>query len=120
MFDENGGGSIIGSVWPKALDNINAEIALNNGEIEKFQVITFIQRNLCCTGHVGLLRAQLEISEEEAFHLSELVLKNQLKFSEDSCHLIGMPSLETIFMESCSNNNLKASKHFKSAGQKSI
>ena len=120
MFDEKGCGSIIGSVWPKALDDVNAEIAVNDGEIEKFQVIAFIQRNLCCTGHVGLLRAQLEISEEEAFRLSELVLKNQLKFSEDSCPLIGMPSLETIFMESCSNNNLKASKHFLSIVMKKV
>ena len=112
MFDENGGGSIIGCVWPKALDNVNAGIAINNGEVDKDSLISFIQRNLCCTGHAGLLMAQLGISEEEATILSELVLKNQLNLTRDSCSLIGMPSLETIFVESCSNTNLIAAKRF--------
>ena len=112
MFDGSGAGSIIGCVWPKALDDINAGIATCNGTIDKADILKVAERNICCTGQVGRLMSDLKVSEEEAETLSELVLNHQLNLrdNEDNRSLTGMPSLETILVESCSSSNLEASK----------
>ena len=115
VFDINGIGSIVGSFWPEKFNAINAEVALNYGEVQnKEELIKIVNKNVCCTGNPNLIQSNLGMSEEEAKVLSGIIIEHQLQFREDDNNfsVIGMPSLETIFIETCSKFNLESSKHF--------
>ena len=115
VFDTNGIGSIVGSFWPDNFNEVNIDAAQHFGEVtKKEELINVVNKNVCCTGNVELLRNKLGISKEEANVISSLVIENQLQLKGDGqdCSVIGMPSLETLLIESCSSSNLIASKRF--------
>ena len=112
MFDEGGTASIVGSIWPKALDELNANISRDNGEIDRDGLLKFVDRNVACTGNGKLIQKQFDMPHTEAKDLSSIVLDQQLKqdYEEEDCEVIGMPALESILVEPCSTNNLEAAK----------
>ena len=118
VFDKNGVASIIGCLWPEALDDINMDIAEHGGDItKKRELIDFVEKNISSTSDERLLRSSFNLSEEEAKVLSELALECQLHVCDKgeeclSCSSVELPSLETTVKESCSKTNLEASKAF--------
>ena len=117
-FDDKGMASIVGCIWPDELNEINENIAKNNGEIADYEeeLVRFIDQNISCTGDPRALRSRFHLSESEADDLSQLVLAKQLHNICDEvenckfCSCPPLPSMETLVMQKCTDKNFEASK----------
>ena len=115
VFNSSDEASIIGAIWPKALDEINIDLAKDNGECaNNRKLIEFVEKNISAMKDPRVLRSSFNLSEEHAQELSSLVHEHQFHVCDEetcsSCSSCELPSLETIIKQACSNVNHKASK----------
>ena len=115
-FDKMGKASLVGCLWPKALDEFNQVVADNNGDIKvDGALIEFVERNISASCDPRLLRSTFNLSPLESKRLAALVLEKQ--FNDDDIERASyteLPSLETIVKRRCSERNLKESRALKS------
>ena len=118
VFDEKGMASIVGSIWPDKLQNVNEEIADKEGkDVDEEDIVSFVNNNIFCTGDKNILRSYLDISETEAETLGNLVVKNQVHICNGEvdcnyCSSLPLPSLETMIKGKCSEDNYLSSEKF--------
>ena len=118
MYDCEGKAFIVGALWPDALNTINLNVALDNGELKEISELReFADRNLAASFDPRLLRAAFNVSEVEAVDLSKLVEKIQLHICEDElcplCLTVDLPSLETKVKGCCSIKNSESAMRLK-------
>ena len=118
LFDSDGKASIVGCIWPSALDEINLNVAESKGQLTKISELKgFVETNLVATTDSRLLRATFNLSEVEAEHLSQLVHDNQLHICNDQtcllCSSVELPSLETLVKHCCFGKNNENVKRFR-------
>ena len=114
-FDKMGKASLVGCIWPKALDEFNQVVADNNGVIKvDGALIEFVERNISASSDPRLLRSTFNLSPLESKRLAALVLEKQFDDDDiDRASYIELPSLETIVKRRCSERNLEESRALK-------
>ena len=118
IFDTRGQASIVGCIWPRALEEINFELAQQHDEIGKqVELVQFVERNISTSTDPRLIRSDFSLSDEEANTLGKLVEEQQVNICEfeddDEFETSDLPSLETIVKEKCSFRNLEAAAKFR-------
>ena len=127
VFNLAGQASIIGCIWPDALEEINLDLAENDGDMtmtDKF--IEFVSQNISSTSDQRVLRSSFKLSEKEAKAVSELVQQHQFHVCDAEvndcslCSSADLPSLDTTMKECCSKLNLQAAEKFKERMKKKL
>jgi hypothetical protein len=118
IFSASGEASIVGTIWPKVLEEINLKVALNKGVPTMIKELKeFVERSLATTCDARLLRSRFYLSETEAAEVSSLAKEHQFHLCDtkecSACSSVDLPSLETIIKESCSDKNWTAAVKFK-------
>ena len=112
VFDLDGNAKLVGLIWPSELEEINVDIASNNGKLNlKTELISFIEKNISVSSDPRILRSVLNISEKESQELSELVKEYQTHICDDVlcdlCSSPELPSLDTLLPEASSRANFE-------------
>ena len=118
IFDSSGKASIVGCIWPAALDKVNLDFAMNTGRLtKKNELKECVERSISTSSDPRLLRSSFHLSEVEANEVSILVKEHQFHICDfndcSTCTDCDLPSVDTILKECCSDVNLLASKKFK-------
>ena len=117
-FTSNGIGKVLGCIWPEELNALNLDYASNGKISEPEEFILFIERNICTTSDINLLRKLFNLSEIDAESFVKLVQKYQIHLCDATdcvrCSHPELPSLETELADitSCTQN-VKTSLKFK-------
>ena len=112
-FDRNGDAYINGVMWPLNLDDINKEMHYssyddhNVSEAIKLETFNFLARNLSTSSDQNDLKDQLDLTEDEAADLVELVNTHQKDLQRNDPPL---PTLKYLWCEKelCNPNKLSA------------
>jgi hypothetical protein len=125
IFSASGEASIVGTIWPKVLEEINQKFAQNNGVPTMINELKeFVERSLSTTSDARLLRSRFHLSETEATEDSSLAQEHQFHLCDlqecPACTSVDLPSLETIIKEPCSDVNLTAAVNFKVKMEKEL
>ena len=125
IFSTSGEASIVGTIWPKVLEEVNEKFAINKGVPTMIQELQeFVERSLSTTTDARLLRSRFHLSEAEATEVSSLAQEHQFHICDSKecspCSSADLPSLETIIKTNCSDSNWTAAVNFKVKMEKEL